>query len=121
MVIWGWRNIGVLGGCSVRSFIFVDCSAELIGIYIPPLLLVCPFSFDPAVVGSREVCRSHEKCLADYLLISSNVVYIDKEGRRTDRYSLLMNERVKRVKSRGRGEGCWQRCVLDARTRCRTT
>lgn len=44
VVIWGWRNIGVLGGYSVRSFFLGDCSAELIGIYFPPLL-VCPFSF----------------------------------------------------------------------------
>lgn len=41
----------MLGGCSVRSFFLVDCSAELIGICIPPLLLVCPFSFNPAVIN----------------------------------------------------------------------
>lgn len=28
-----------------EKFFLVDCSAELIGIYFPPLLLVCPFSF----------------------------------------------------------------------------
>lgn len=89
MVIWGIREISVLGGCSVRSFFLVDCSAELIGIYFPPLL-VCPFSFNPAVVNSREMCRSCEKCLADYSLISSNVVCIDKEGRRINRYLLLI-------------------------------
>lgn len=44
-----------------KKFFLVDCSAELIGIYFPPLLLVCPFSFNPAVVNSREVCRSHEE------------------------------------------------------------
>lgn len=36
-----------------KKFFLVDCSAELIGIYFPPLLLVCPFSFFPALVGSR--------------------------------------------------------------------
>lgn len=80
----------MLGGCSVRSFLLVDCSAELIGIYFPPLLLVCPFSCFPALVHSREECRSYEKCLADYSLISSNIVCIDEEGRRTDRYLLLI-------------------------------
>lgn len=68
----------MLGGCSVRSFFLVDCSAELIGIYFPPLLLVCPFSCFPAVVNGREVCRSCENCIADYLLISSNVVCADE-------------------------------------------
>lgn len=87
---------------SKKFFFLVDCSAELIGIYFPPLLLVCLFSFFPAVVGGREICRSYENCIADYLRISRNVVCIDKEGRRTDRHSLLMSERVK---CRGRGEG----------------
>lgn len=66
----------MLGGCSVRSLFLVDCSAELIGIYPSAALLSFPFS--PAVVGTREICRSHEKCLADYLLISSNVVCADE-------------------------------------------
>lgn len=60
---------------SKKFFLVVDCSAELIGIYPSAALLSFPF---PALVGSREVCRSFKNCIADYLLISSNVVCADE-------------------------------------------
>lgn len=60
---------------SKKFFFLVDCSAELTGIYPSAALLSFPF---PALVNGREICRSYEKCLADYSRISSNVVCADE-------------------------------------------
>lgn len=59
---------------SKKFFFLVECSAELIGICIPPLLLFCLFLFLPLwLMVEKYIAR-----LADYSRISGNVVCADE-------------------------------------------